>query len=190
MTARCHWADGTPLLTAYHDEEWGVPHHDDRALFELLCLEGAQAGLSWVTVLRKRDGYRDAFAGFDPAAVAAFDTARIDALMRNPGIIRHRAKVEAAVSNARAFLSVQQEYGSFDAWLWGFVGGVPQRTRRAPAEPPAATSPLSDRISKDLRRRGFRFVGSTIVQAYLQATGVIDDHDAFCFRSGTGSGPR
>ncbi|HYZ62727.1 MAG TPA: DNA-3-methyladenine glycosylase I [Acetobacteraceae bacterium] len=182
MTVRCTWANSTPLLTAYHDEEWGVPHHDDRALFELLCLEGAQAGLSWETVLRKRDAYREAFAGFDPAVVAAFDAARLDTLMANPGIIRHRGKLEWAVRNARAVILLQQEFGSFDAWLWGFVDGVPQPTHRAPGQRAAATSPLSDRVSKELRRRGFGFVGSTIVQAYLQAAGLLDDHDFGCFR--------
>jgi DNA-3-methyladenine glycosylase I len=181
MTARCHWCT-TPLLTQYHDTEWGVPHHDDRALFELLCLEGAQAGLSWETVLRKRDGYRAAFSGFDPATVARFDPSRIDTLVTDPAIIRHRGKIESVVGNASAFLAVQQEFGSFNAWLWGFVDGVPQRTGRAEGERPAAISPLSNRISKELRRRGFRFVGPTTVQAYLQAAGIIDDHDLGCFR--------
>jgi DNA-3-methyladenine glycosylase I len=181
MTKRCHWCT-TPLLTAYHDAEWGVPHHDDRALFELLSLEGAQAGLSWETVLKKREAYRIAFANFDPEAVAGFDQARAEALLANPGIIRNRSKIAAAVSNARAFLAVQREFGSFDRWLWSFVGGVPQPTHRAEGERPAATSPLSERLSKELTRRGFRFVGPTIVQAYLQAAGLIDDHDAGCFR--------
>ncbi len=181
MTARCSWAT-SPLLIAYHDEEWGVPEHDDRALFEMLCLEGAQAGLSWETVLRKREGYRAAFAGFDPAAVASFDAARIDTLVADPGIIRHRGKITASVSNAQAFLVIQAESGSFDAWLWQFVDGVPQRTNRPLGQRAAATSALSDRVSAALRRRGFRFAGSTIVQAFLQAAGLLDDHDHGCFR--------
>jgi DNA-3-methyladenine glycosylase I len=178
---RCRWAS-TPLLIAYHDAEWGVPLHDDRALFELLCLEGAQAGLSWEVVLRKREGYRAAFAGFDPAAVAKFDEKRIEALVTDPAIVRHRGKIASVVTNARAFLTLQQECGSFDAWLWAFVNGAPQLLLRAPGERPEATSPLSDLVSKELRRRGFRFVGSTIVQAYLQAAGLLDDHDDGCFR--------
>ena len=159
-----------------------MPEHDDRALFELLCLEGAQAGLSWEIVLRKREGYRAAFAGFDPAAVAGFDARGSTRSSADPGVVRHRGKIEAAVSNARAFLAVQAEFGSFDAWLWGFVEGVPQQTHRAPGERPAATSELSERVSKALRERGFRFVGPTIVQAYLQAAGLLDDHDVGCFR--------
>ena len=181
MTERCSWAT-SPLMAAYHDAEWGVPEHDDRALFELLCLEGAQAGLSWEIVLRKREGYRAAFAGFDPEVVAGFDEARIAAIAADPGVVRHRGKIAAAVSNARAVLAVQAEFGSFDAWLWGFVAGVPQATHRAAGERPAATSALSERVSKALRQRGFRFVGPTIVQAYLQAAGVLDDHDLGCFR--------
>ncbi len=184
MTGRCSWA-ATTLMAEYHDNEWGVPHHQDRVLLELLCLEGAQAGLSWEIVLRKREAYRAAFAGFDPAVVAAFDGARIDAIVADPGVVRHRGKIEAAVSNAKAFLAVQAEFGSFDRWLWRFVDGVPQQTHRAEGERPAATSLLSDRVSKELRGRGFRFVGPTIVQAYLQATGVLDDHDFGCFRRST-----
>ena len=178
---RCGWAN-TALMIPYHDEEWGVPQHDDRVLFELLCLEGAQAGLSWAVVLRKRAGYRAAFAGFDPAAVAGFDAGRLEAIAGDPGVVRHRGKIASVVGNARAFLAVQAEFGSFDAWLWGFVDGVPQATERGPGEPPAATSPLAERVSKELRRRGFRFVGPTIVQAYLQAAGLLDDHDWGCFR--------
>jgi DNA-3-methyladenine glycosylase I len=183
MITRCQWARG-PLLMPYHDDEWGVPLHDDRALFELLSLEGAQAGLSWEIVLRKREGYRAAFAGFDPAAIADYDDARIDALAADPGIVRHRGKVASVVKNARAFLAIQHEHGSFDAWLGRFVVGVPQPTKRAPGESPAATSTLSDRVSKELRRHGFGFVGPTIVQAYLQAAGLLDDHDHACFRRG------
>lgn len=183
MPTRCRWAS-TPLLIPYHDDEWGVPHRDDRALFELLCLEGAQAGLSWEVVLRKREGYRAAFAGFDPATVAAFDEKRVDALVTDPAIVRHRGKIASVVTNARAFVALQQAHGSFDVWLWDFVDGVPQRLLRAPGERPAATSPLSDMVSKELRRRGFRFVGSTTIQAYLQAAGLLDDHDDGCFRRG------
>jgi DNA-3-methyladenine glycosylase I len=180
---RCAWARG-PLMEAYHDAEWGVPRHDDRDLFEMLVLEGAQAGLSWETVLRKRDGYRAAFDGFDPERVARFDAARIDALAADPRIIRHRGKIASAVGNAAAFLAVRAEFGSFAAHLWGFVDGRPVVADRPPGVPPPARTPLSDRVSTDLRRRGFTFVGSTIVQAFLQATGVVDDHDRACFRAG------
>ena len=178
---RCAWAN-TPLLTPYHDEEWGVPVHDDRRLFELLSLEGAQAGLSWETVLRKRAGYRAAFAGFDIDIVAAYDDAQIDALAADPAIVRHRGKIASVVSNARAVLAIQREHGSFGAWLWGFVDGVPRPTQRPPGVKPAASSELSLLVSKALRRRGFGFVGATIVQAYLQAAGLPDDHDHGCFR--------
>ena len=179
---RCRWATREPLI-AYHDTEWGVPVHDDRVLFEMLVLEGAQAGLSWETVLRKRDAYRAAFVRFDPAKVAAFTQADIDRLLADPGIIRHRGKIESAIGNARALLEVQNQHGSFEAWLWAFTDGVPVVGRRPPGERPPARTPLSDRISKELRRLGFRFVGSTIVYAYLQAVGVVDDHDAGCFRA-------
>ena len=179
---RCDWAR-TPLSIAYHDREWGVPVHDDRVLFEFLTLEGAQAGLSWETILRKRDAYRTAFAGFDPARVARFTPARVERLLRDPGIVRNRLKVESTVSNARAFLKVQDEFGSFDAYLWRFVDGRPQRTaRRALGEIPARTDE-SDRLSADLRRRGFRFVGSTICYAFMQAVGLVNDHLASCFRA-------
>lgn len=180
--ARCAWARREPEIT-YHDTEWGVPHHDDSLLFELLTLEGAQAGLSWETVLRKREGYRAAFEGFDPAAVARFDAVRVDALVADARIIRHRGKIRATVSNAAAFLVVQREYGSFDAYLWGFVDGRPIVTHRAEGESLPARTELSDRVSKALKARGFTFVGSTIVYAYLQATGVVDDHAASCFRA-------
>ena len=176
---RCRWAGTDPLYVAYHDDEWGRPVHDDRVLFEFLVLEGAQAGLSWITILRKRENYRAAFAGFDPMKVARFDRARIARLLGDPGIVRNRLKVESAVSNARAFLAVQKALGSFDRYLWDFVGGKPVVGNGR--KPPARTA-LSDRISKDLRRRGFRFVGSTIVYAYLQAVGVVDDHVAHCHR--------
>jgi DNA-3-methyladenine glycosylase I len=179
---RCSWARREPE-TSYHDAEWGVPHHDDRSLFELLTLEGAQAGLSWTTILRKREGYRALFAGFDPAAVAAFDEERIAAIVADPRIVRHRGKIASTVKNAAAFLAVQREFGSFDAYLWGFVAGEPVVTRRPDADELPARTELSDRVSADLRKRGFTFVGSTIVYAYLQATGVVDDHRATCFRA-------
>ncbi len=178
---RCRWAV-TPLAVAYHDAEWGVPLHDDRRLFEFLVLEGAQAGLSWETILRKREAYRRAFAGFDPARVAAFDAGRQAALLADPGIVRNRAKIAAAVQNARAFLAVQREHGSFDAYIWRFVAGRPlARRRRSPAEIPARTAE-SDALSLDLRRRGFAFVGSTICYAFMQAVGMVNDHTLDCFR--------
>jgi DNA-3-methyladenine glycosylase I len=179
---RCRWATREPLI-GYHDAEWGVPVHDDRVLFEMLVLEGAQAGLSWEIVLRKREGYRAGFAGLDPVRVAAFTQDDVERLVGDPGIVRHRGKIEAAIGNAQAFLRVQQTHGSFDAWLWRFTGGKPVVTRRQADERPAATTPLSDRISKELGRLGFRFVGSTIIYAYLQAVGVVDDHEAACFRA-------
>lgn len=180
---RCAWClKGGPLDIAYHDTEWGVPVHDDTRLFELLTLEGAQAGLSWSTVLRKREHYRQAFAAFDVARVARFTPKRIEKLLLDPGIVRNRLKVASTVTNARAFLAVQGEFGSFDAYLWRFVDGRPiQGARRSPADVPAST-PLSDRLSKDLAKRGFRFVGSTIVYAYLQAVGLVNDHTLDCFR--------
>ncbi len=182
MIKRCAWADSTPLMTRYHDTEWGVPVHDDGMLFELLTLEGAQAGLSWTTILNKRAGYRSAFANFDVRKVARFDRLKIAALMANPGIVRNRLKIESTVSNARAFIAVQQEFGSFDDYLWRFVGGSPLRNkRRTPRDVPASTE-LSDIISKDLKKRGFRFVGTTICYAFMQATGLVNDHLHTCFR--------
>jgi DNA-3-methyladenine glycosylase I len=180
---RCEWADGVSLAyIEYHDREWGVPVYDDRTQFEFLVLEGAQAGLSWSTILNKRDGYRKAFADFDPARVARFTKKRIEKLLRDPSIVRNRLKVESAVSNARAFLAVQEEFGSFSDYIWGFVGGRPIRNRfRTDGDIPA-TSPESDALSKDLRQRGFRFVGSTIVYAHMQATGLVNDHVVGCFR--------
>lgn len=169
-------------MVRYHDEEWGRPVHDDRRLFEMLTLEGAQAGLSWSTILRKRPGYRRAFANFNPARVARFDARRRAALMRDDAIVRNRLKIDSTVSNARAFLAVQREFGSFDRYLWGFVGRRPQVSRPRRRQPPART-PLSDAISRDLIKRGFRFVGSTIVYAFLQAVGVVDNHAAGCFRA-------
>ena len=179
---RCGWCGDDPLYVQYHDEEWGVPLFDDRALFEFLVLEGAQAGLAWITVLRKREGYRAAFDGFDPAKVARYSDAKIERLLEDPRIVRNRLKVRSARRNAQAFLAVQEERGSFADYIWNFVDGAPLQNRwRTSAEVPA-TTPLSDRISKDLRRRGFTFVGSTIVYAHMQATGMVNDHLADCFR--------
>jgi DNA-3-methyladenine glycosylase I len=178
---RCPWAAGAdPDYIRYHDEEWGRPVHDDRLLFEMLTLEGAQAGLSWLTILRKRAGYRRAFANFDPRRVARFDARRRAALLRDAGIVRNRLKIDSTVTNARAFLAVQREFGSFDRYLWGFVSGVPVVNRPRPGAVPARTS-LSDLVSRDLRKRGFRFVGTTIVYAFLQAVGVVNDHARGCF---------
>lgn len=181
MTARCSWAR-TPLSIAYHDAEWGVPVHDDRVLFEFLLLEGAQAGLSWETILKRRDGYRRCFADFDPAAVAAFDESRIEEILQDPGVVRHRLKVESAVTNARAFLNVQEEFGSFDAYVWGVVGGDPKVNRWQRLEEVPARTPESEALSEDLRVRGFRFVGPTICYAYMQAVGMVNDHTVNCFR--------
>jgi DNA-3-methyladenine glycosylase I len=179
---RCDWAGSDALYQAYHDREWGVPLHDDLSLFEFLVLEGAQAGLSWLTILKKRENYRRAFAEFDPRKVARFDQRRIEKLLLDPGIVRNRLKVESTVDNARAFLRVQKECGSFDAYIWDFVGGRPLVSRlRAIADYPARTE-LSDSISKDLKKRGFRFVGSTIVYAHMQATGLVNDHSLDCYR--------
>ena len=177
---RCPWARRPGPEQDYHDAEWGVPSHDDRHLFELLVLEGAQAGLSWSTVLAKREHYRAVFDGFDPAPIATYDEARLEALLVDPGIVRNRLKVYGTVRNARAFLAVQEECGSFDAYLWDWVDGAPVVTRRAAADGLPATTALSERISKDLKRRDFTFVGPTIVYAYLQAVGVVDDHVAGC----------
>ncbi len=179
-TGRCPWAERPGAEQAYHDTEWGVPSHDDRHLFELLTLEGAQAGLSWSTVLAKRERYRTVFDGFDPARVATFDDARLAALLDDPGIVRNRLKVHGTVRNARAFLAVQDEFGTFDAYLWGWVDGAPVVTRRRRDEGLPATTELAERVSADLRRRDFTFVGPTIVYAYLQAVGVVDDHVAGC----------
>jgi DNA-3-methyladenine glycosylase I len=181
---RCAWAGEDPLYCRYHDEEWGVPLHDDRALFEFIVLEGAQAGLSWITVLRKRESYREAFAGFDPEKVARFDRRKIASLLENPGIIRNRQKVESAVGNAKAFLRVQEEFGSFDRYIWDFVDGRPVQNRWKTMKDLPAQTELSEAISKDLRRREFRFVGPTIVYAHMQATGMVNDHVVTCFRHG------
>jgi DNA-3-methyladenine glycosylase I len=179
---RCAWAGEEPVYVTYHDEEWGVPVVDDRKLFEFLVLEGAQAGLSWLTILRKRDGYRRAFANFDPRKVARFDAKKVEALLLEPSIVRNRAKVASAVKNARAFLDVQAEFGSFAAYQWGFVEGRPiQNHFTKMAQIPARTE-LSDMFSKDLKRRGFNFVGSTIVYAHMQAVGMVNDHLVTCPR--------
>lgn len=178
---RCHWATG-PWLAPYHDTEWGVPFHDDRRHFELLVLEGAQAGLSWLTVLKRRHGYRQAFADFDPAVVARFSPRKVEALLCDPGIIRHRQKIEAAVGNANSLLRVQEEMGSFDALLRGVVGGHRVINRWASPRQVPASTPLSEALSADLRRRGFRFVGPTICYSYLQASGMVMDHLTGCFR--------
>lgn len=185
---RCSWAAGDPRLIAYHDKEWGTPTHGDRALFELLVLEGAQAGLSWLTILRKRAAYRAAFARFDPEAVARFDAARRSRLLRDPGLVRNRLKIASAVANARALLAVRDEFGSFDAYVWRFVDGRPiRRTRRTPKDVPAETTG-SRALSKDLRRRGFTFVGPTICYAFMQAAGLVDDHLVTCFRRAAARG--
>lgn len=181
---RCSWATASgPLETAYHDTEWGVPLHDDRALFELLILEGFQAGLSWSTILRKREGFRRAFDGFDPERVARFGDARAEALMQDAAIVRNRAKIAATIGNARALPAIVSEFGSFDAYIWSFVGGKPLVKRPATRDQIPAVSAQSDALSADLRKRGFRFVGSTICYAFMQAAGLVDDHLATCFRS-------
>ena len=177
---RCAWA-GSELMRSYHDQEWGVPQHDDRSLFEFLILEGAQAGLSWETILKRRATYRLAFDGFDPARVARYDDKKVAALLQDPGIIRNRLKVAAAITNARAFLAVQTEFGSFDAYLWGFVGGQPVVNPWESTERLTHTM-VSDALSKDLQRRGFRFVGTTICYALMQAVGMVNDHEPTCFR--------
>jgi DNA-3-methyladenine glycosylase I len=179
---RCEWSRGDPLLRAYHDDEWGVPEHDDRRLFELLTLEGAQAGLSWLTILRKRDGYRRAFHGFDAAAVARLRPRDVERLVADPGIVRNRLKIESTVENARRVLEVQAEHGSLDAYLWSLVDGAPivnawRRLSELPAETPASRV-----MSKELKRRGFRFVGPTVCYAFMQAAGLVDDHVVTCFR--------
>ena len=179
---RCAWAGDDPLYRAYHDEEWGVPLHDDRALFEFLLLEGAQAGLSWITILKKRAAYRAAFDNFDAAKIACYGANKIESLLQNPGIVRNRSKVQAAVTNAQNFLAIQDEFGSFDAFVWRFVHGKPmQNAWRSVAELPAHTAE-SDVMSRELRRRGFKFVGATICYAHMQATGMVNDHTTDCYR--------
>ena len=179
---RCSWANGSALEQAYHDEEWGVPLHDDSGLFEFITLEGAQAGLSWATILKKRENYRKLFNGFDVEKIARYNKRKIESLMDNPGIVRNRLKIESTVSNARAFLEIQQAFGSFDAYIWRFTDGEPIVNRwRSGAEVPARTG-ISDSMSADLKKRGFRFVGSTICYAFMQATGMVNDHTTDCFR--------
>ena len=185
MPTRCAWANGGPLEIEYHDTEWGVPSHDDRHLFEMLILEGAQAGLSWSTVLRKRQAYRTAFAGFDPAKVARFDSRRRAALMRDPGIVRNRLKIDASVTNARQVLAVQEEHGSLAAYLWQFVGGRPIVNRWTTRDRVPAETAESRALSRALLQRGFRFVGPTICYAFMQATGMVNDHVTTCFRYST-----
>ncbi len=192
---RCPWVDTTkPDYVAYHDDEWGVPVHDDRRMFEFLTLESAQAGLSWYTILRKREGYRSAFADFDAQKVARFSAARIEKLMLDPGIVRNRLKITSAVQNAKRFLEVQDEFGSFCDYLWRYVDGTPVVSRLEKLSDYPPRTPLSDAISKDLKKRGFRFVGTTIVYAHLQATGLVNDHALGCFRRkpllSRGSSPR
>ena len=180
---RCDWA-ASGLMVPYHDEEWGVPLHDDRMLFEFLILEGAQAGLSWNTILNKRENYRSAFDDFDPATVAGYGDAKVQSLLADAGIVRNRLKIASAIGNAKAFLQVVEEAGSFDSYIWGFVGGSPiNNNRKSMSEVPATTAE-SDAMSKDLKARGFKFVGSTICYAYMQATGMVNDHTVDCFRHG------
>jgi DNA-3-methyladenine glycosylase I len=188
LRSRCAWAQN-PLNIPYHDEQWGVPVHDDRMLFEFLILEGAQAGLSWDTILRKRARYREVFDGFDPARVAKFDARRVKSLLMDVGIVRNRLKIAAAIGNARAFLNVQKEFGSFDAYVWRFVGGSPRLNAWKSAGQVPPLSPQSDALSKDLRKRGFKFVGTTICYAFMQAVGMVNDHLVSCFRHAEISDP-
>jgi DNA-3-methyladenine glycosylase I len=180
---RCGWATSDPLYIRYHDEEWGVPVHEDRKLFEMLTLEGAQAGLSWITVLRKRETYRAAFADFDPNVVARFDARKEATLMKNEGIVRNRLKIGSTISNAKAFLDVQRENGSFDAYIWSFVGGKPKKNGLKSLKEIPAQTPESEAMSKALKKRDFRFVGPTICYAFMQACGLVEDHVEGCFRS-------
>jgi DNA-3-methyladenine glycosylase I len=185
---RCAWARNE-LAIRYHDEEWGVPVHDDRLFFEFLILEGAQAGLSWDTILKKRDAYREAFDNFDPERVARYTTRKLDALMKNEGIVRNRLKIASAVANAKAFLQVQKEFGSFDRYIWQFVGGKPKVNRPKEMKDVMPKTAESDAMSKDLKKRGFNFVGSTICYAFMQATGLVDDHVVGCFRKTKAASP-
>ena len=183
MVNRCGWCEGHfPEYVDYHDKEWGVPVHDDRKHFEFLILEGAQAGLSWATVLKKREGYRNAFAGFDPDIVADYPETMVEELMQDPGIIRNRLKIASAINNARRFLEIQKEFGSFDAYIWNFVNGKTIHNAWESLKDCPATSPESDALSKDLKKRGFKFVGSTVIYAHMQACGLINDHVISCFR--------
>lgn len=182
MTKRCSWAGDDPIYVNYHDKEWGVPVHDDRLLFELIVLEGAQAGLSWMTVLKKRENYRKAFDNFDPEKVALYDKQKIDLLLENQGIIRNKRKILSAISNANAFLKIRKEFGSFDDYIWTFVNGKPIINKWKSVKEIPATSEISDIMSKDLKKRGFNFVGSTICYAYMQSIGMVNDHLVDCFR--------
>jgi DNA-3-methyladenine glycosylase I len=182
MTHRCEWAGSDPLYIQYHDQEWGVPVHDDCTLFEFLVLEGAQAGLSWITILRRRENYRQAFDNFDPQKVARYNPAKIERLLQDPGIIRNKLKVNSAVQNAQAFLRIQEEFGSFNQYIWGFVDHRPIINTWTQMNQIPASTPLSETISKDLKQRGFNFVGPTIVYAHMQATGMVNDHVVSCFR--------
>lgn len=179
---RCPWCGNDDLYIKYHDEEWGVPVHDDRKHFEFLVLESAQAGLSWITILRKRENYRKAYDGFDPSKVAHYDYKKINELMQNPGIVRNKRKIEASINNARCFLRIQEEFGSFDNYIWDFVNNKPVKNHWTDISQVPANSELSDRVSKNLTSRGFRFLGTTIVYSHLQATGIINDHLTTCFR--------
>lgn len=182
MVKRCEWCGNDPLYMEYHDREWGTPVHDDRKLFEFMVLESAQAGLSWITILRKREGYRKAFDGFDPEKVALYDENKIEELMKDSGIIRNRRKIEAAIGNAQSFLKMQREFGSFDKYIWGFVGEKPIKNAwKSVSEAPAVT-PEAEALSRDLKKRGFRFLGPTICYAYMQAVGMVNDHTVDCFR--------
>ncbi len=179
---RCAWVSDDPHYVAYHDREWGVPVHDDRTLFEFLILEGAQAGLSWITILKKRENYRRALDGFDVHKIARYDAAKVRALLADPGIVRNRLKIAATIQNAKSFLDVQKEFGSFDAYIWKFIGGKPILSDWQTMAATPAKTPQSDLMSKDLAKRGFKFVGSTICYAYMQAVGMVNDHSADCFR--------
>ncbi|MCE0484331.1 MAG: DNA-3-methyladenine glycosylase I [Methylacidiphilales bacterium] len=183
MKKRCPWCLSDPIYVAYHDEEWGRPEHDDRRLFEKLILDGAQAGLSWITILKRREGYRRAFDHFDPEKIVRYDKKKITALMKDPGIIRNRLKIEAAIGNAKAYLALKKELGSFDRYLWSFTGGKTLRQPRGTMGDLPTTSPEAEAMSRDLKKRGFRFVGPTICYAFMQAIGMVDDHIDDCFRS-------
>jgi DNA-3-methyladenine glycosylase I len=182
MSKRCEWAGEDPLYVNYHDDEWGVPVHDDQELFEFLILEGAQAGLSWITILRKRENYRQAFDNFDPKKISKYDQAKIESLLQNPGIIRNKLKIRSAVQNAQAFLQIQEEFGSFNEYIWAFVNHQPIINTWTKMNEIPASTPLSEAISKDLKKRGFNFVGPTIIYAHMQATGMVNDHVVTCFR--------
>ncbi len=178
---RCSWAGSNPLYVRYHDKEWGVPLHDDTKLFEMLILEGAQAGLSWITILRKRENYRKAFDGFNAKKIAVYNQRAVNRLMKNEGIVRNRLKIEATITNARAFLVVQEEFGTFDAYIWQFIGGKPRPNRYRSFKNIPVSTPESDAMSRDLKKRGFRFVGTTMCYAFMQATGMVNDHTQECF---------